>query len=62
MRVTASTAGSAALTVTHCRASRQPYQVNLGTGDSDAFGYDANTARMNQYQFNVNSQSVKGRK
>src|SRR5262245_54488832 len=40
--------------------SSQPTQLNLGTGDSDAFGYDANTRRMTQYKFNVDSQAVVG--
>jgi RHS repeat-associated protein len=35
-------------------------QINLGSGDSDAFTYDPNTFRMTQYKFNVNSQSVIG--
>ena len=34
--------------------------LNLGSGDSDAFGFDPNTSRMTQYQFNVNGQSVTG--
>jgi RHS repeat-associated protein len=38
----------------------QPTQLNLGTGDSDALGYDANTMRMTQYKFNVDAQSVVG--
>jgi RHS repeat-associated protein len=35
-------------------------QVNLGSSDSDAFGYDSNTDAMTQYKFNVNGQSVTG--
>jgi RHS repeat-associated protein len=38
----------------------QPYQVNFGSLDSDSFGYDSNTGRMTQYQFNVNSQALVG--
>jgi RHS repeat-associated protein len=37
-----------------------PYQVNFGSGDSDTFGFDSNTARMNQYQFTINGVSVTG--
>jgi YD repeat-containing protein len=36
-------------------------QLNLGSGDNDAFGFDPNTFRMTQYQFNVNGQSVTGK-
>jgi hypothetical protein len=35
-------------------------QVNLGSGDNDAFSFDPNTFRMTLYQFNVNGQSVTG--
>jgi len=38
----------------------QPYQVNLGSLDSDTFGYDSNTGRMTQYKFNVNGQALVG--
>jgi RHS repeat-associated protein len=38
----------------------QPTQLNLGTGDSDTYGYDSNTSRMTQYKFNVDSQAVIG--
>ena len=34
--------------------------MNLGSGDSDAFQYDANTGRMTQYKHNVGSYSVTG--
>ncbi|MFZ0293179.1 MAG: RHS repeat-associated core domain-containing protein, partial [Candidatus Sulfotelmatobacter sp.] len=36
-------------------------QVNLGSGDDDAFSFDPNTFRMTQYQFNVNSNLVTGK-
>jgi hypothetical protein len=32
--------------------------VTYGSGDSDTYQYDANTGRMTQYAFSVNSQSV----
>jgi YD repeat-containing protein len=32
----------------------------FGSGDSDSYTYDANTGRMNQYQFTVNGQSAVG--
>ncbi len=35
-------------------------QVNLGSSDSDQFGYDPNTGWMTQYEFNVGSQSITG--
>jgi RHS repeat-associated protein len=41
-------------------AASQPLSVKLGSGDSDAFGYDPKTYRMTQYTFNVNSKSVTG--
>jgi RHS repeat-associated protein len=41
-------------------AASQPTQLNLGTGDFDAYGYDPNTTRMTQYKFNLDSQSVIG--
>jgi hypothetical protein len=34
--------------------------VNLGSGDSDAFQYDANTGRMTQHKYTVNGSSVAG--
>jgi RHS repeat-associated protein len=37
-----------------------PTSINYGSSDSDVFSYDANTARMTQYQFNVNTQSDMG--
>jgi RHS repeat-associated protein len=37
-----------------------PTTINFGSGESDAFQYDANTNRMSQYQFNVNGQAVTG--
>ena len=52
--------GQNPVTATTYNTSSQPTQVTLGSGDSDAFSFDPNTGRMTQYQFNVNSQSVKG--
>jgi hypothetical protein len=39
-----------------------PTSVTLGSGDSDAFAFDANTGRMTQYKFNIGAtpQSVVG--
>jgi len=37
-----------------------PTGLTLGSGDSDAYGYDPNTGRMTSYQFNVNGQSMVG--
>jgi len=37
-----------------------PTGLTLGSGDSDAYGYDSNTGRMTSYQFNVNGQSMVG--
>ncbi len=37
-----------------------PTAVNLGSSDTDSFGYDSNTNRMTSYQFNVNGQSLVG--
>ena len=34
--------------------------VTFGSGDSDSFGYDANTGQMTNYTFNVNGQSDSG--
>jgi RHS repeat-associated protein len=34
--------------------------VNFGSNDSDVLNFDANTARMTQYKFNVGSQAVVG--
>jgi len=62
--VTQVTAGSGQNPVTN--VAYNPYgsppqsTVTFGSGDSDVFSYDANTARMTQYQFNINSQSSTG--
>jgi len=48
------------LSSTTYNAASQPTQLTLASGDSDTFGYDPNTDRMNQYKFNVNGQSVVG--
>jgi hypothetical protein len=37
-----------------------PTSVSLGSGDSDAFGYDSNTGRMTSYTYTVNSSSEVG--
>jgi len=34
--------------------------VTFGSGDSDVFGYDPNTMRMNKYQFKIGTQTVTG--
>jgi RHS repeat-associated protein len=57
---TSASAGQNPVSSALYNVSGQPYQVNLGSGDSDAFGYDSNTGRMSQYQFNVNGQALVG--
>lgn len=47
-------------TATSYNVAGQPTQVNLGSGDNDAFQYDSNTFRMTQYQFNINGHSNTG--
>ncbi len=37
-----------------------PTLITFGSGDSDSYTYDANTARMTQYQFMVNGSSETG--
>jgi len=37
-----------------------PTQVSFGSNDSDTFVYDPSTARMTNYQFSINGQSVTG--
>jgi RHS repeat-associated protein len=37
-----------------------PYQVNLGSSDSDSYTFDPNSNRMSQYKFSVNGESVVG--
>lgn len=56
-QVTASSGQNPVTGVSYNTASL-PTQVNLGSGDSDIFAYDANTLRMNQYQFRINGQYV----
>src|SRR5579859_2101921 len=38
----------------------EPTSVSLGSGDSDSFGYDANTGRLTQYNYSVNGSTVTG--
>ncbi|MHB8753412.1 MAG: RHS repeat domain-containing protein [Candidatus Acidiferrales bacterium] len=45
---------------TNYNMASEATQVNFGSGDSDAFGFDSNTFRMTQYQFNVNGKAVTG--
>jgi RHS repeat-associated protein len=52
--------GQYPLTSTTYNAADQPTQVLLGSGDSDAFSYDANTNRMTQYKFTVGGQAYVG--
>lgn len=56
----ASTASQTLVSGAVFNAASQPTQLNLGTGDSDLYGYDPNTTRMTQYKFNVDSQAVVG--
>ena len=48
------------LSSTSYNVASQPTQINLASGDSDAFTFDPNTGRMTQFKYNVNSQSVIG--
>jgi RHS repeat-associated protein len=52
--------GQNPLTGTVYNAASLPTSVSLGSGDSDTFGYDANTYRMTKYQFNINGQTFTG--
>jgi YD repeat-containing protein len=52
--------GQNPVTATTYNVRSQPTQVAFGSGDNDAFSFDANTGMMTQYQFNVNGQSVTG--
>ena len=36
-------------------AASQPTNVTFGKGDTDVYGYDGNTGRMNSFQFNLGS-------
>jgi RHS repeat-associated protein len=54
-------AGQNPVTGTTYNVASEPTQVNLGSGDNDAFQFDANTFRMTQYQFNINGQSDTGK-
>jgi RHS repeat-associated protein len=57
--ISAST-GTNPVTATTYNVASQPTVVTLGSTDSDAFQYDANTLRPTQYKFNVGTQSVTG--
>jgi RHS repeat-associated protein len=57
---TSASSGQNPITSVLYNATSQPYQVNFGSSDSDAFGYDPNTGRMTQYQFNVNGNALVG--
>src|SRR6185437_10089892 len=61
-RVNAVSAGSGQnpITGTTYNVASEATQLNLGSGDSDAFTFDPNTFRMTQYKFTVNAQSVVG--
>jgi len=57
--VTASSGQNPVSSTSYNAGSGLPTGVTFGSGDSDAFGYDA-MGRMTSYQFNVGSQSVAG--
>ena len=61
-RVYSATAGSGQnpLSSTTYNVASLATAANLGSSDSDSFGYDSNTNRITQYSFNVNGQSVVG--
>lgn len=52
--------GQNPLTTTLYNAADQSTTVTLGSGDSDAFTYDPNTARITRYQFNINGSAFTG--
>ena len=52
--------GGNPLSATTYNAGSQPTQVSFSTGDNDTYGYDPQTGRMTQYQFNVNNQLMTG--
>ena len=52
--------GQNPVTSTSYNVFGQPYQVSFGSQDSDGFSFDSNTARMTQYQFNINGQADSG--
>jgi RHS repeat-associated protein len=52
--------GQNPLTSTLYNTASLPYQVNLGSSDSDSFTFDSNSNRMAIYTFSVNGQSVVG--
>jgi len=58
--VVSASSGTTPVLSTVYNAASEALTVGLGSGDSDVFGYDANTYRMTQYTFNVSSKSVKG--
>jgi hypothetical protein len=55
-----STASGNGLASTSYNPASQVTGLTFASGDSDTFGYDPNTGRMNQYKFTVNGQSVVG--
>ena len=57
---TVSAAGGNPVTSTSYNVFGEPVGVTLGSGDSDAFQYDANTGRMTQYKYTVNGSNVTG--
>jgi len=60
-QVTASSGQNPVTGVSYNLYSTPPQtNVTFGSGDSDAFNYDANTGRMTKYQFNVGGQSQSG--
>jgi len=60
MNSISASSGQNPLSSTVYNAASLPTTVTLGSGDSDAFTYDANTNRRTKYQFNINGQSYVG--
>jgi len=52
---TSASSGQNPVTSTNYNVFSQPTTVNFGSSDSDTFSYDANSARMTAYQFNINT-------
>ena len=48
------------VTATSYNGFSEPTAVTLGSADSDAFQYDANTGRMTQYKATINGSAVSG--
>lgn len=61
-RITTISAGTGQnpVTSTTYNVASEVTQVKFGSADFDVFGFDANTFRMTQYRFNVNSQNLTG--